>query len=88
MEARIALYGAAQKQAEDARAQIRKQRDAVSKGFKKHEPEYEEVCTFLSCDGSLLVYTTSSLQYQKLMDRYIGEVDKILANMKKTTGAK
>ena len=43
MEARVALYHAAVKQGEDVRAQIRKHRDAVAKGFKKHQPEYEEV---------------------------------------------
>ena len=51
VEARVALYGTAQRQAEDARSQIRKQRDAVAKGFKKHHPEYEEVRTSaLSCE--------------------------------------
>lgn len=27
-------------------------------------------------------------QYQKLMERYLGEVDKVLADLKKATGAK
>ncbi|KAF8067662.1 ribosome recycling factor domain-containing protein [Lyophyllum atratum] len=70
VEARVALYAAAQRKAEEMRVQVRKQHQASLKRGKyaKHSVELEE--------------------FQKLTDQYVGEVDKILASLKKATGAK
>ncbi|KAE9398037.1 ribosome recycling factor [Gymnopus androsaceus JB14] len=70
VDARNALFAAAQRQAEDTRVQIRKHhQSSLKKGkYEKHSIELEE--------------------FQKLTDRFVGEVDKILADMKKATGAK
>jgi ribosome recycling factor len=45
IEARHALYATAQRQAEDARVQVRKHHQTAIKkgGFKKHSQELEEV---------------------------------------------
>jgi ribosome recycling factor len=69
--------------------QIRKHHQLSVKkgGYKKFTPELEAVRLF-----SLLPATSAeafyALQFQKLLDRHIAEVDKILAAMKKTAGAK
>jgi len=70
VEARSALYTAANRKAEEIRVQIRKHHQASLKRGKygKHSIELEE--------------------FQKLTDRYMGEVDKILADLKKATGSK
>ncbi|KAF8886508.1 ribosome recycling factor domain-containing protein [Infundibulicybe gibba] len=70
VEARTALYTAAQRKAEEIRVQIRKAHQASLKRGKyaKRSIELEE--------------------FQKLTDRYVAEVDKVLADLKKTTGAR
>ncbi|KAF5390134.1 hypothetical protein D9757_003783 [Collybiopsis confluens] len=70
VEARNALFTAAQRQAEDTRVQIRKHHQAsLKKGkYEKHSVELDE--------------------FQKLLDRFVAEVDKTIAGLKKAVGAK
>ncbi|KAG6865527.1 hypothetical protein C0991_001720 [Blastosporella zonata] len=70
VEARLSLYTAAQRKAEEIRVQVRKQHQASLKRgkYEKHSVELE--------------------QFQKLTDRYVGEIDTVLASLKKATGAK
>jgi len=70
VEARLAAYSAASKQAEDARVQIRRQHQAsVKRGkYLRRSVEYD--------------------QFQKLQDRHIADVDAVLAQIKKNTGAR
>ncbi|OCH87768.1 ribosome recycling factor [Obba rivulosa] len=70
VEARLAMFSTAQRQAEDTRVLIRKQHQTSLKkgGYEKHAPEIKE--------------------FQSLADKYLTEVDKILAEAKKSSGAK
>jgi hypothetical protein len=95
VESRLALYSSAQKQAEEVRVQIRKHHQAsVKKGaFKKFSIEIEgvRVVAFrprFSCGKDTNILITGSIQFQKLMEKHIAEVDSVLAAMKKTSGAK
>jgi len=85
VEARGALYTAAHRKAEEIRVQIRKQHQpSIKRGkYQKHSIELDEVSELL-----FLVLRSDLCQFQKLTDRYVGEVDKILASLKKATGAK
>ncbi|KAI0056593.1 ribosome recycling factor [Artomyces pyxidatus] len=70
VDARLAVYGTATRQAEETRVQIRRQHQAsVKKGkYAKHSVELDE--------------------FQKLHDRYMADIETILAQIKKSTGAK
>ncbi|KAG6887654.1 hypothetical protein C0992_011324 [Termitomyces sp. T32_za158] len=86
VDARLALYTTAQRKAEEIRVQVRKQHQASLKRgkYEKHSVELEEV----SMNLFFFVLNSHFQQFQKLTDRYVGEVDKILASLKKATGAK
>lgn len=87
VEARLALYTTAQRSAEDTRVHVRKQHTAaIKKGnFAKRSQQLDEV----RVEAAQLDFRRlTSSQLQGLCDKYIGEVDKILAEMKKSTGAK
>jgi ribosome recycling factor len=77
--------------AEDTRVQLRKiQQASVKKGdYKKHSVELEEVChdRFFIRRSPHLTFPFL-YQFQKLTDRNVAEIDKILAHMKKSTGAR
>jgi ribosome recycling factor len=85
VEARHELYATFHKKAEEVRTQIRHaQSEGMKKGkWTKYTVEAEEVralnYVFLGAD--------LFLQFQKLMKRYVADVDKILADLKKATGS-
>jgi ribosome recycling factor len=87
VDARTALFTTAQRKAEDTRVQIRKLHQASLKRGKyvKHSIELEEVClvSVSLLSPIVLIY---GMQFQKLTDRFVGEVDKVLAQLKKATG--
>lgn len=89
VEARNALATTAQRLAEDSRVQLRKiQGLSTKKGkYAKHSVELEEVCSFFPPSASHFDIIPCE-QFQKLTDRHIAEVDKILAQMKKTMGTR
>ncbi|KAI0264730.1 ribosome recycling factor-domain-containing protein [Gloeopeniophorella convolvens] len=70
VEARLAAYTSAARQAEETRVQIRRHHQAsVKKGkYGKHSAELDE--------------------FSKLQDKHIADVDAILAQLKKSTGAR
>ena len=81
MQARADLLHTAGKTAEDARMQIRKVRDNAVRKFKwkSHSDEVAAVCLYASgFNGRIIDY----LQFQKLTDAKIKEVDQILAKAK------
>lgn len=84
----MALVTGAHRKSEDVRVQIRKIHQASLKRgkYEKHSIELEEVS---SAFGVPLrhVLMVARLKFQKLTDRHIGDVDKIIADLKKATGA-
>ncbi|KAH9055622.1 ribosome recycling factor [Lactarius vividus] len=88
VDARIAAYSTASKQAENARVQIRRQHQAsVKRGkFPKHSIANDEVGVHFLEVLPLANKENDISKLQKLQDRHIAEVDAILARVKKSTG--
>jgi ribosome recycling factor len=86
VEARHELYATFHKKAEEVRIQIRHaQSEGMKKGkWAKYTVEAEEV---RALHYVFLGRVDLFLQFQKLMKRYVADVDKILADLKKATGS-
>lgn len=88
IDAKKDLFTAAKRKAEDIRVQIRKHHSSsLKKGkYARHSVEMEEVSNvkeILWCANA-----DDLLQFQKLTDKYVKEVDKILGDLQKSMSLK
>ena len=84
------LYASAKRKGEDIRVQVRHKHSASLKRGKygKHSIEMEEVCSSFSGLVLMADNLSNPIQFQKLNDKYIAAVDKILLDLKKATSSK
>ena len=83
------VYDGAKRKSETVCVQIRtKHSICLKRGkYKKHSIEREEVYPYPSLSGIALMSDNLSIpiQFQKLNDKYVAEVDKILLDLRKAT---
>lgn len=81
------MYASAKRKSEEIRVQIRGKHSASLKRGKygKHSIEAEEVYPFLSGISLMSDDFSNPIQFQKLNDKYIAAVDKILSDLQKAT---
>jgi len=89
VEARQAQFAAVSKTAEDTRVQLRSHHDAGIRkfGFPKRS-RGAEVVRFAVCIATLLDTYDVCVQFKKLMDEHVSQIDSALAALKKSTGLK
>jgi ribosome recycling factor len=91
IEAQLAAYSTASKQAEEVRVQIRRQhQSSVKKGkYPRHSMAHDEVRVCVIPRISVAPKCNACVyQFQALQDRHIADVDAILAQIKKSSGAR
>ena len=89
VEARKALYASAKRKGEEIRVQIRNKHSASLKRgkYEKHSIELEEVYPSFSTIALMSDSLSNPIQFQKLNDKYIAAVDKILLDLQKATSS-
>ena len=81
------MYASAKRKGEEIRVQIRSKHSASLKRgkYEKRSIELEEVYPSISCTASISDNLSILIQFQKLNDKYIAAVDKILLDLQKAT---
>lgn len=84
------LYASAKRKGEEIRVQIRNKHSASLKRgkYEKRSIEVEEVYSSFSGLLSIFDNLSNPIQFQKLNDKCIAAVDKILLDLKKATSSK